>query len=234
MNEQKKPLRISPAVIVQLVLVLLIFPLLPILITWKWNWWQAWVYYVLLVLSFIVSRNLARKRHPDILQERAEYMEHENTQTWDKVLSPLTAFSSVFIVLVAGFDRRFNWSSEFGLLLNVIGIALVTLGYVLASYALITNRFFSGTVRLQDERGHHVITEGPYRWMRHPGYTGSLIACIGIPLLLDSVWAFIPFVLAFFILLIRTRLEDKFLQDNLEGYKAYAQHVKFRLIPGIW
>lgn len=234
MNDQKKSLTITPSIIIQLIIVLLIFPLLPILITWRWDWWQAWVYYILLVLSFIISRYLARKRHPDILQERAEYMEHKDTQTWDKLLSPLTAFSGVFIVLVAGLDKQFNWSSEFGLSLNVIGIALIIMGYVLASYALITNRFFSGTVRLQRERGHHVTSDGPYRWMRHPGYCGSLLAHLGTPLLLDSPWAFLPVVFAILILVIRTKLEDQFLQDNLDGYRDYAKQVYYKLIPRVW
>ena len=234
MSDPKKPLRVSLAVVLQLVIVLMIFPMLPILITWRWSWWQAWVYYALLVLAFILSRYLANRRHPDILQERASYMEHKDTQSWDKLLSPLTAFSSVFIVLVAGLDRRFNWSDDFSLFMNWIGIFLVIGGIALASYALIVNRFFSGTVRLQEERGHHPVTDGPYRWMRHPGYSGSLLLFLGIPLLLGSAWAYLVVVIALVILIIRTRLEDQFLQENLAGYKQYAQRVRFRLLPGIW
>jgi len=234
MSDQNKPLQVSPSIVVQLVIVLLIFPLLPILITWRWNWWQAWVYYALLVLAFILSRYLAQQRHPDILQERASSMEHKDTQAWDKLLSPLTAFSSVFIVLVAGLDRRFNWSGDFSLLMNWIGILLIIGGYVLASYALITNRFFSGTVRLQEDRDHHPISDGPYRWMRHPGYSGSLLTFLGTPLLLGSAWAYLMVAIALVILITRTRLEDQFLQENLAGYKEYAQRVRFRLLPGIW
>ena len=234
MRDQQKPYKISPSVIVQLVIVLFIFPLLPILITWRWNWWQAWVYYVFLVLAFILSRYLARQRHPDILQERASYMEHKDTQPWDKLLSPLTAFSSVFIVLAAGLDARFNWSNDFSLFMNWVGIVLIVGGYALASYALVTNRYFSGTVRLQEERGHQTVSDGPYRWVRHPGYCGSLLTYLGMPLLLDSAWAFVMVVIAIAILVIRTRLEDKFLQANLAGYREYAQRVRFRLLPGIW
>jgi c-di-AMP phosphodiesterase-like protein len=80
MSDSKKPLPVSLSVVLQLVIVLLIFLLLPILITWRWNWWQAWVYYALLVLAFILSRYLANRRHPDILQERASYLEHQDTQ----------------------------------------------------------------------------------------------------------------------------------------------------------
>lgn len=140
----------------------------------------------------------------------------------------------MFIVLVAGLDRRFGWSPDFSLLMNCFGIFLLVSGYILSSYALIANRFFSGTVRLQEERGHHPVSDGHYRWMRHPGYSGSLLSSIGIPLLLGSARAFIMVRVALVILVTRTRLEDRFLQENLPGYREYAQRARFRLLPGIW
>ena len=89
-------------------------------------------------------------------------------------------------------------------------------------------------VRIQKDRGHHVVTGGPYRWMRHPGYAGGLISYLGTPFLLDSLWAFLPVIFLSIVLVIRTRLEDNTLQDELEGYREYARRVKFRLVPGIW
>jgi protein-S-isoprenylcysteine O-methyltransferase Ste14 len=98
----------------------------------------------------------------------------------------------------------------------------------------VVNRFFSGTVRIQTERGHHVVTDGPYRFVRHPGYAGALLGFVLIPLLLDSVWAFIPAVLLIAITFVRTALEDATLQKELPGYAEYAQTTRYRLIPGIW
>ena len=221
-------------VVVMLLLVLVVIPLLPILISGRWNWWEAWVMLAVFVLSFILSRALAVRRSPDILKERANYNQHENTQPWDKWLSPLVAFGSVFILLVAGLDALYHWSAGFPLAVEIAGLVLIAGGYILGSYAFIENAYFSGTVRIQDERGHRVVSSGPYGWMRHPGYLGSLVASLGMPLLLDSIWAFIPVVIfgAFFI--IRTRLEDNFLQENLPGYREYAQKVRYRLLPGIW
>src|SRR5690606_10408876 len=132
------------------------------------------------VLTFIIGRVIAAKKTPDILSERANYMGHENTQAWDKWLSPVVAFGSVFILLVAGLDELFSWSPDIPLGLEFLGLALIVFGYVLGSYALIENSFFSGTVRLQPERGQTVIKSGPYAWVRHPGYLGSLIASLGI------------------------------------------------------
>jgi len=99
---------------------------------------------------------------------------------------------------------------------------------------LIENRYFSGMVRIQTDRGHQVVSAGPYRWIRHPGYAGSLIYFLATPIFLDSSWAFIPAVLLTIVLVIRTSLEDKTLQKELEGYQTYASQVRFRLIPGIW
>ena len=221
-------------IVVMLLLVLVIFPLLPMIISGRWDWWQAWVMFALFVLSFIVSRAIAARKTPDILKERADYATQGNTQAWDKWLSPVVAFGSVFILLVAGLDELFDWSPDLSLGLELFGLGLIVIGYVLGSYALVENAFFSGTVRLQPERGQTVVKSGPYGWVRHPGYLGSLIASIGMPLLLDSLWAFIPMLVFGFFYVLRTHLEDRFLRENLAGYSEYAREVRYRLFPGIW
>ncbi len=223
-----------PRIVFMLLLVLVVFPMLPILISGRWGWWQAWLMAALFILSFIVSRAIARRKNPDILIERANYATQANTQPWDKWLSPLMAFGSVFILLVAGLDALFHWSAGFSLPLELVGLVLILAGYVVGSYAFVENAFFSGTVRIQQERGHKVVSSGPYGWMRHPGYLGSLVAILGMPLLLDSAWAFIPVVVFGVIYIVRTSLEDRFLQENLDGYRDYSQKVRFRLLPGIW
>jgi protein-S-isoprenylcysteine O-methyltransferase Ste14 len=179
-------------VVVMLFLVLVVIPLLPILISGRWGWWEAWTMAAIFILTFIVSRAIARKKNLDILVERAHYNQHQNTQPWDKWLSPVVAFGSVFMLLIPGFDALFHWSVGFTLPVELTGLVLILAGFTLASYAFIENAFFSGTVRIQGERGHRVISSGPHGWMRHPGYMGSLISHLGIPLLLDSAWAFIP------------------------------------------
>jgi protein-S-isoprenylcysteine O-methyltransferase Ste14 len=89
-------------------------------------------------------------------------------------------------------------------------------------------------VRIQTDRDHRVVSTGPYRWMRHPGYAGSLLAYLATPLFLDSRWAFLPAVLITVVLVIRTNLEDQTLQDELGGYREYAGRVRYRLLPGVW
>jgi protein-S-isoprenylcysteine O-methyltransferase Ste14 len=218
-----------------LVLTVLALPFSPLWISWRWNWWEAWVYGVIFFLGFLASRGLAARQNPDIISERVNSMVNEQAQPWDRILAPLIAYGSGLVLpAVAGVDMRFHGSAGFSLPLEVVGLVIVMAGYFLGSYALVANRFFSGTVRIQEERGHHVISSGPYRWVRHPGYVGVLLSNLGVPFLLDSGWAFLPVVLIAIVVIIRTFLEDRFLQRELAGYCEYAQKVRYRLMPGIW
>lgn len=221
-------------VIIQLLIVVVLMPMLPLIISGAWNWWEAWVYAVTATASFILSRALAAKRHPDILAERARSMQMKDAKPWDKVLSPLMAFGSVFILAVAGFDRLFSWTEPFPPLIELAALAILLLGFALGTWALMENRFFSGVVRIQTDRGHHVVTTGPYRFIRHPGYVGALWTYLTMPLFFSSLWAFIPAVLTLVVIVIRTSMEDATLQNELPGYKEYAQKTRYRLLPGIW
>jgi protein-S-isoprenylcysteine O-methyltransferase Ste14 len=136
--------------------------------------------------------------------------------------------------LTVGLEARLGQVVFFPLWVHLLAIALFLIGMVLASWALITNSYFSGTVRIQNDRGQKVINSGPYRWMRHPGYTGALLTYIATPFFLDSVWAFLPAAYLLVILVVRTSLEDRTLQEKLEGYREYTREVRFRLLPGIW
>ena len=99
---------------------------------------------------------------------------------------------------------------------------------------MVENRFFSTMVRIQTDRGHTVCDSGPYRIVRHPGYAGNMLALPGIVLALGSGWTIIPALVALIIAVIRTRLEDRTLQDELPGYRDYARRVRYRLFPGIY
>ncbi len=95
--------------------------------------------------------------------------------------------------------------------MKILALAVILAGYALGAYALIENRFFSGMVRIQTERGHRVVSSGPYRWVRHPGYLGALLTYLATPVFLDSRWAFLPAVFLAIVLVIRTALEDEHL-----------------------
>ena len=232
MNNQQKI--ISPRVVVQMSFFVVVIPLLPLLISWRWDWWEAWVYALICILGFAISRVLAARRHPDLLAERARFMQHEDAKPWDKLLAPLVGLGGGLVPLVAGLEALFDWSPTFSLPAKTLSLVIILAGYALGSYALIENRFFSGMVRIQTDRGHQVVSSGPYRWMRHPGYAGALLAYLATPLFLDSRWTFLPAAFITILLVIRTHLEDRTLQDELEGYRDYAGRVRYRLLPGVW
>jgi protein-S-isoprenylcysteine O-methyltransferase Ste14 len=226
---------ISPRQWIRLVVAYLLIPLILFLCGWDLGWWQGWLYSVLIMTAGIGGRIWAEQRHPGLTAERQSVENIQNAKGWDKVLAPLMAVSISYpMVAAAGLDHRYNWSPDFPLWLIVVGFVLISLGYLFASWALVENRFFSSVVRIQTERGHVVCDTGPYRFVRHPGYSGSIVALFGIVLALGSVWTLLPTAVALIIAVIRTTLEDRTLQEELPGYRDYAQHVRYRLIPWIF
>jgi protein-S-isoprenylcysteine O-methyltransferase Ste14 len=217
------------------ILTYLLIPLVLLICGGDFGWWQAWIFSVLIVAAGIGGRIWAENRHPGILIERAAGETAEDVKSWDKVLAPLMAISLSFpLVIVAGLDHRHEWSPEFTIGLNIFGLILVLIGYAMASWALAENRFFSGVVRIQKDRGHAVCDSGPYRIVRHPGYAGNVLSLVGIVLALGSVWTIIPVGAALVVTVIRTALEDRTLQEELPGYRDYARRVRSRLLPGIF
>jgi protein-S-isoprenylcysteine O-methyltransferase Ste14 len=225
---------ITPRLIVGVLFFIVLVPFLPLLISRHWDWWEAWTYAIIYILTFAISRVLAARRHPDIVAERARFLQHENTQTWDQKLIPLLGLVGILVMVVCGLDELLGWSPELSLALKMIALVIILAGHVLGTYALMENRYFSGTVRLQTDRGQQVVSSGPYQWIRHPGYAGALLAYLATPLFLDSIWAYLPTSLLMALFMLRTALEDRFLQDELVGYRDYANRVRYRLIPGVW
>jgi protein-S-isoprenylcysteine O-methyltransferase Ste14 len=234
-TDQKKIQSQKPWYWIALTLVYLVIPLVLLVSGWDLIWWQAWVYSAIIIAAGIGMRVWSGRRHPGLLAERANFGKAKDVKPWDKVLAPLMSVSTAYpLYIVAGLDHRFDWSPVFPLWLNIIGIFFCMAGYSFAGWALVENRFFSSTVRIQVERGHAVCDSGPYRIIRHPGYAGNLLPLAGIVMALGSVWTIIPAALALMIAVTRTELEDRTLQEELPGYQEYAQRVRYRLIPWIY
>jgi protein-S-isoprenylcysteine O-methyltransferase Ste14 len=225
---------LSVRVVAQLLIFIVLVPFLPIIVSGHWRWIEAWVYGLLNVVGFAASRALAARRHPDLLAERARSMRCENAEPWDKVLAPLVGLGGGLIPLVVGLDARFGWSPEFSPWVKTVAFCALLAGYVLGTLALMENRWFSGVVRIQADRDQHVVSSGPYAWVRHPGYAGALVTYFATPVFLDAVTAYIPVALMAVALLVRTNLEDSTLQAKLPGYRDYASRVRYRLVPGLW
>jgi protein-S-isoprenylcysteine O-methyltransferase Ste14 len=197
------------------------------------TWLMAWVYICVYAAGTIFNSLIIIPRNPALLDERTRIK--KDAKRWDKALAPLMAgLCPAITVTVAGLDIRFNWSPQIPFMLQIAAIALAVLGHLLLTWAMATNSFFSAVVRIQKERGHTVVTSDPYRYVRHPGYVGIIVFSLATPLILDSLWAFIPALFMLFISVVRIALEEKTLKEELQGYKDYTNQVRYRLLPGIW
>jgi protein-S-isoprenylcysteine O-methyltransferase Ste14 len=136
--------------------------------------------------------------------------------------------------IVAGLDLRYGWLSGITPSAQIAALLIVIAGYALVVWATGTNAFFSQVVRIQTERGHTVISSGPYRYVRHPAYVGMILLVLGAPIMLGSWWALLPGGLSALLVVLRTALEDRTLQADLAGYREYAGRVRYRLLPGVW
>jgi len=195
------------------------------------NWSNAWV---LLALNFAasVASSAVISRNPDLLAERRNV---KAGKTWDKpIVAIVVLLGPVATWIMAGLDTRFHWSDSMPPSAFAAGVVVAVLSAALISWAMHTNKFFSSVVRIQKDRGHVVVTTGPYRFVRHPGYTGIAAFTLATPLILNSRWAFVPAVATAAVTGLRTFLEDRTLHNELQGYADYARRVKYRLAPPIW
>ena len=198
-----------------------------------YDWPMAWAYLGVYVVGFAAGTIALNQVHPGLLAERMHM--GPGVPVWDVVLVVLLIVSGFFATaVVAGLDVRWAWSYPLSRDLKITAFIVGVLGYALAFWAMLANKFFSGVVRLQKERGHFVVTGGPYRFIRHPGYTGFGLFVLMIPVLLGSLWALVPAGFAVVVFVVRTAMEDKFLHKNLKGYADYADRVRYRLVPGVW
>ncbi len=198
------------------------------------DWWAAWVYLGIYIVGSTISILAMVLYNPELIPERTQGM-RPDTKGWDRAVVNLYGFAiGVLTPLIAGLDMRFGWSQKIPLAVPVLALLFALLGFGVGSWAVALNRFYIATVHIQKDRGHTVVSDGPYRFVRHPGYLGSIMACIATPLILNSLWALIPAALAIIFLGVRTALEDRTLRQELNGYSEYAQRVRYRLLPGIW
>ncbi len=196
------------------------------------DWIMGWV---LVGITFAwVSANaiLLIRRSPDLLAERLGRM--EGAKSWDVIIMSIIAVSTIGRLVVAGLDVRFGWSAGIELPFQVIAAVVAALGYALVTWATAVNAFFSQMVRIQKERGHRVVMDGPYRFVRHPGYVGTILFEVSAPIMLGSFWALALGGLNALLFVLRTALEDRTLRQELAGYQDFARQVRYRLIPAVW
>jgi protein-S-isoprenylcysteine O-methyltransferase Ste14 len=213
----------------------LLLPAVLFIAVGRLNWAWAWVYVGIVVFFTLVSRVAVIRTNPDLIAERAQSLEREDVRGWDRlILFFLLLIGPLAMMIVAGLDERFGWSPQILLAPRLVALAVMVLGYLVSTWAMAANRYYSAVVRIQKDRGQTVVTDGPYRFVRHPSYATGIVSSLMIPILLGSLWALIPTILVALGTIIRTALEDKTLLEELDGYEGYAAQVRYRLLPGVW
>ncbi|MCX6007610.1 MAG: isoprenylcysteine carboxylmethyltransferase family protein [Chloroflexi bacterium] len=196
----------------------------------KLDWWMAWILLAVFVANYIVDLIIL---DPELLVERSGVK--AGARKYDIILAMFMSNIGWFIVvLIAALDKRFGWSVIVPFWLQILGLLMILLGCIVVTWAMASNKFFAPVVRIQRDRGHTVSSMGPYRFLRHPGYFGAALTFLGTPLILGTLWAFVPVFLIIIDIIVRTALEDGVLHRELSGYIEYAGRVKYRMLPGIW
>ncbi|NTJ61949.1 isoprenylcysteine carboxylmethyltransferase family protein [Agrobacterium rhizogenes] len=218
---------ISYAIGLPLALLVLVF--LP---AGRLDWVPGWVFIAFLVVSYGIATLIMRRVNPVIFRARSRFQ--AGTKRWDLILVSLMCLGMIAEIPLGTLDAgRMAWSAM-PISIVILGYILLAAGIALGTWAQAVNRFFEPGVRLQRERGQHVISNGPYAFVRHPGYVSAIMIFAGLALAIGSWWALIPAAWASGLLILRTSWEDALLQAELEGYADYARRVRFRLLPGLW
>jgi protein-S-isoprenylcysteine O-methyltransferase Ste14 len=238
-KKTKRRANTRATVAVRLVLVVIILVALWGFVSGQWARPLPWVFLGVYAVVGLFVPALAVKMDQEFLEDRTQIK--EGVQKWDK---PIVIVGSLYVplglVLMAALDARFGWTlspqgvNPIPVWAQIAGIVLSALGYLFSVWASAANKFYGRFVRIQEDRGHTVVDRGPYRYVRHPGYAGLILFLLASAPALGSLWTLVPSGVFLIALIVRTALEDRFLQGKLDGYKDYARRTRYRLIPGIW
>jgi protein-S-isoprenylcysteine O-methyltransferase Ste14 len=219
---------IGGGILTPLVIIAFVF-----LVAGRLDYWQGWGYNILNTFFLVLTAAVLAHR-PDIIKERLK--PGEGMKSWDRIYFLVSTPMYFLMIIIAGVDvgRGLGWSPMLPFFVYLLGYGVYILGQSLLLWSKRTNRFFSSVVRLQTERNQQVCQEGPYRFLRHPGYLAGILFTITTPIVLGSLWALIPAMVAVISLIVRTSLEDATLMKELVGYNQYAKKVRYRLLPKVW
>ncbi len=192
---------------------------------WPYPWLLTLVSAIISVIGLVVVKS-------STIAERGR--KKTNTEAWDKVITSSAGILYFIFFVFAGLDHRFTLTAVWPYGWQVLALAFYIAGNALVVWAMKVNAFFSNEVRIQNDRGQSVCDQGPYRFIRHPGYSGIIVYYLAMPIVLGSWLAMIPSLITIVLMIIRTIKEDRLLHEKLPGYKDYSKRVRTRLIPRVW
>ena len=215
------------------VLAPVILAVIMFLIAGTTNWLWGWIFNIVHFLAWLMMTVVLIRQNPELLNARGK--RHRGEKRWDQIVVSIYGIDWIVMIVLGALDMRYGWTAPISPVWYVIGNLLILAGFALTTWAMAVNRNFEAVVRIQDDRDHNVATSGPYRYVRHPGYTGVIIAFyFGMPLALGSLPAALAALFGLAIMVLRTALEDRTLHTELPGYVDFAQQTRYRLIPGVW
>jgi protein-S-isoprenylcysteine O-methyltransferase Ste14 len=197
------------------------------------HWPAAWVFLGTMAVLGLISGLWLARIDPALLAERMNPMMQGAQPASDKIFMVVFGFAALSWFILIGLERRAN-VSDMPVALQTLGLLLLVLSTGFVLWVMRENSFAAPVIKIQTERGHRVIDSGPYAWVRHPMYSGTILFFAGMPLLLGSWWGLIMAPLFVVLFGFRARLEERALVAGLPGYADYLTRVPYRLIPGIW
>jgi len=195
-------------------------------------WIEAWILIIIYFIYVMGSFIWLKKNNPELLKERTS--RRNEGKWWDKIILTIYTILLMFMLVICGIDAvRFHWSN-LPLILKIIGFIGYIPSVIIIFLTIKENAYLSEVVRIQKDRSQQVVKTGPYKYVRHPMYSGIILMILFTPFALGSFIALIFSGLIIILFIIRTYLEDKTLQNELPGYKEYIKEVRYRLVPGLW
>ncbi len=204
------------------VLALIFFP------AGDWRWQEGWRLIGILFIPMVCAGAVMMVKSPALLRKRLKAKEARQAQSLVIQLSGLMFLAGF---LLAGLDHRFGWS-QLPDWVSMGASLLLLVGYCLYAEVMRENAYLSRTIEIQE--GQKLVDTGLYGIVRHPMYSATLLLFLSIPLVLGSLPAFMVFLSYPAIIAKRIQNEEQLLIQELEGYGAYTQRVRWRLVPYIW
>jgi protein-S-isoprenylcysteine O-methyltransferase Ste14 len=228
-------MRLTPIIIgLQLVAALVVFLGLLLWLSGDWRWVEGWIFGVWWVSFFAAILSWLRSRDPALLAERFRLPGSGGESRSDLAIFIGIKVCGLALIVVPPLDVRFGWTPRLPLWCEVCGGILLLGGGFPFFRAFTDNTFASPLVRIQTERGQHVIDTGVYGFVRHPMYLGASLVFVGGALLLGSISGLLLGLAMAGLMVVRIFGEEKLLTRDLEGYKEYLQKVRYRLVPHVW
>jgi len=197
------------------------------------HWPGAWLFLIASALLGPLCGWWLHRIDPGLLAERLRPVIQKDQPPADKIFVVVLLLAIVIWLVAIGLDRR-ELASDVPLALQALGALLYALSMIFILWVFRENSFAAPVVKLQAERAQHVVSTGPYAYVRHPMYGGMIPFFAGVPLLLGSWWGLVLAPLVMVLFAVRIRIEERTLNEGLPGYADYARRVRYRLVPGVW